>query len=176
MKKDFIMPILVVSLICVFVTGALAIGHSLTQPVITAAAAERAAVAMRAIVPHADYFEPLELDGLPTAVNSAYRISGNEGYIFIVTSMGFGGDMRVISGIGADGMIIRTAVLSHTETLSFAAPVFAQAHAGQYWGQDRNGIEGISAVSGSTITSVAFRNAVRYAFDAFDAITAGGTQ
>ena len=173
MRKDFIMPIIVVSLICVIVTGVLALGHNLTQPIITAAAAERAGVAMRAIVPHADSFERVEMNGLPREIYAAYRISNNEGYIFIVTSSGFGGDMRVICGIDTDGRIIRTAVLSHTETLSFAAPVFAESHAGQYWGQDRNGVEGISLVAGSTITAVAFRNAVRYAFEAFEVLTGG---
>lgn len=172
MKKDFVMPILVVSLICLFVTGALALGHNFTHPVITAAAAERAAVAMRVIVPHADSFEALPTSGLPREIYAAYRISGNEGYIFIVTTMGFGGEIRFIGGIDADGRIIRTAVLSHSETPSFAVPVFAEAHVSQYWGQDRSGSEGVAIVSGSTITSTAFKNALRSAFDAFEIVRA----
>jgi len=172
MKKDFVMPIVVLALICLFVTGALALGHNLTQPVITAATAERAAGAMREIVPHAESFQSLATAGLPREIDDAFRISGGEGYIFIVTSVGFGGDVRVICGIDADGRVIRTAVLSHSETMSFAAPVFAEAHASRHWGQDRIGAEGVSKVSGSTITSTAFRYALRHAFDAFEIVRA----
>jgi len=173
MKKDFIMPVVVLSMICLFVTGALAIGHSFTQPVIAAAAAERARLAMREIIPEADGFEPLELAGLPATVNSVYRTTNNVGYIFIVTTAGFGGGITTISGIDPDGRIIRTAVLSHSETPTFAAPVFAEPHISQFWGHTRYGIEDIAVLSGSTVTAVAFRNGLRDAFYAFELASGG---
>jgi len=173
MKKDFIMPIVVLSMVCIVVTGVLAIGHSFTQPIIAAAAEERARLAMRVIIPEADGFEPLGLHGLPGAINSAYGTTNNVGYIFVVTTSGFGGAIRVICGIAPDGRVIRTAVLSHSETPTFAAPVFAESHVSQFWGRDRYGIEDIAAVSGSTVTAVAFRNAVRYALHAFEQVSGG---
>ncbi|MCL2601830.1 MAG: FMN-binding protein [Treponema sp.] len=170
MKNDFVMPILILSLICLIVTGALAIGHNYTQPIIAAASAGRTAVAMRVIVPHADSFEPLKTNGLPSEVNAVYRISNNEGYIFIVTSIGFGGDVVMMSGIDSEGRLIRSEVLSHSETPSFSAPVFSEAYASQHWGQDRIGAESIAAVSGSTFSSAAFKNALQYTFDAFEIV------
>jgi electron transport complex protein RnfG len=172
MRKDFIMPILVLSLICLFVTGALALGHNLTQPIIAAAAAERARLTMREVIPHAEGFEPLELGGLPRAVYAAYGTTNNAGYIFIVTPIGYGGYIRMICGINPDGRVIRTAILSHGETPGFGEPVFAESHISRYWGQNRNGIEGISAITGSTITSGAFKNGIRYAFTAFEIVRA----
>jgi len=176
MKKDFIMPIIVLSMICLFVTGALAVGNYFTQPVISAAAAERARQAMREIIPHADGFVSLELHGLPGAVNAAYESTNNAGYIFIVTTVGFGGNIRVMCGIDPDGRLIRTTVLSHEETPSFAARVFVESHVGQYWGRDISGIGGIYTVSGATVTSAAFKNAIRYAFAAFEIVRAGGVR
>ena len=176
MKKDFIMPIVVLSMICLFVTGALAIGHSLTQPIIAAAAAERARLAMREIIPQAENFEPLELHGLPGALYAAYRTTNNAGYIFIVTTSGFGGAIRTICGIDPDGRVIRTSVLFHSETPGFSDPVFAESNVSQYWGRDRSGIEGVSVIAGSTVTAVAFKNALRYAFAAFEIVTAGGAR
>ena len=172
MRKDFIMPILVLSLICLFVTGALAIGHNLTQPIIAAAAAERARLTMREIIPHAEGFEPLELGDLPRAVYAAYRTTNDVGYVFIVTTVGYGGYIRILCGIDPDGRIIRTAILSHGETPGFGEPVFAESHVGRYWGQNRDGIEGISAVTGSTVTSGAFKSGIRYAFTAFEIVRA----
>ena len=168
MKKEFTMPIIALSLICLFVSGVLAIGHSITQPIIAAAAAERAAIVMREIMPDAEFFEPVELPGFPAAVRTVYRTTNNVGYIFIVATPGFGGDITFICAIGPDGRIIRTAVLSHSETPTFAAPVFAESHAGQFWGQDRHGAAGVSAISGATITANAYRYAVLYAFAAFE--------
>lgn len=175
MRKEFAMPIIVLSLICLFVTGVLAIGHNITQPIITAAAAERAAVAMREMIPHAEGFEPIEMP-FHGAISAAYRTTNNVGYVFITTTSGFGGDIRVISGINPDGTVIRTAVLSHSETPTFAAPVFAESHVGQFAGRNRYGIEDIAGIAGSTITVVAFRNAVRYAFYAFELVTTGGAR
>ena len=173
MKKDFIVPIVVLSMICFFVTGALAVADYFTRPIIASAAEERARMAMRDIIPQAEYFEPLELHGLPATISSAFRSTNNVGYIFIVTTAGFGGGITIISGIDPNGRVIRTAVLSHSETPTFAAPVFAEPHVSQFWGRDRDGIEGIAAVSGSTVTSVAFRNGVRDALLAFELVSGG---
>jgi len=170
MKKDFIVPILVLSMICLFVTGALAVADYFTRPVIEAAAAERARLAMREIIPQADGFEPLELHGLPVTINSVYRSTNNVGYVFIVTTVGFGGDIRIICGVDTNGRVIRAAVLSHTETPGFGEPVFAESHTSRYSGQDRFGIEGISAVAGSTVSSGAFKSAIRYALGAFEIV------
>ena len=176
MKKEFIMPVLVLSLICVFVTGVLAIGHTITQPIIQQAAAERARMAMVEILPDATGFNPIDkqLYNLPASVQAAYRTANYVGYAFIVTTFGFGGEMSVIIGVDMDGRVIRTAVLSDTETPSFSGPVFAYANVSQYWGRDRNNIETVAIISGSTVTAVAFKNAVRYALDAFALVMSEG--
>jgi electron transport complex protein RnfG len=170
MRKDFVMPILVLSLICLFVTGALAIGNSLTQPIIAAATAERARLTMREIIPQAENFEPLELEGKPRTIYAAYRTSNDVGYIFIVQTPGFGGYVRIICGVDPNGRVIRTAILSHGETPGFADPVFAESHSGRYWGQDKDGIETISIVTGSTVTSTAFKSGLRYALTAYEVV------
>jgi len=173
MKKEYVMPILALSLICLFVAGALAVAHAITQPIIKIAAAERAAVAMRDIMPYAEAFEPLELEGLPGPVDSIFRTTNNVGYIFVVTTQGFSGGITILCGIDPEGRVIRTTVLSHSETPTFSAPVFAESHAGQFWGRDRYGIEGVDVVARSTLTSIAYRDAIRYAFAAFDIATGG---
>ena len=172
MKKEFILPIGVLSLICLCVTGVLAISHNITQPLIMAAAAERAALAKREMIPAADAFVPVVMD-FPSQINAVYRTTNNMGYIFIVTVGGFGGDMRIMSGIDPDGYVIRTMVLSHSETPTFAAPVFAESFAGQFWGQDIVGVERVGVIAGSTITANAYRNAVQHAFAAWDFVTTG---
>lgn len=174
MKKDFILPILVLSLICFVVSGALAFVHSKTQPIIEEAAKERAERARREIIPQADDFELLKIDGLPERITEVYRATNNTGFIFMITTYGYAPEeIKLICGIDPDGKILRTAVLSQNETQGLGTPIFEQPHAGQYWGKDRNGIEGISVISGATITSNAFKNGIRDAFAAFEIVRQG---
>ena len=60
-KNDFVMPILVLSLICLVITALLALTNSATEPVITQAALERAEAARTEIIPEADGFELMEV-------------------------------------------------------------------------------------------------------------------
>jgi len=170
-KKDFVMPIIVLPLVCLFVSGALALVNNLTQPIIENAAAERAALARKEIIPQADGFELVDAEGLPRTVTEIYKTTNNTGYVFMVSVRGYGVDpIRLICGIDMNGRVIRSQVLAHDETQGLGTPIFEEPHAGQYWGNDRNGIEQIQAISGATITSVAYKNAIRDAFTAYEIV------
>jgi len=170
MKNDFFLPILVLSLICLFVSASLAYVNNLTFPIIEAAAKERARIAMEEIIPGAD-FEQLEVEGLPARITQVYRASNNKGFIFMISTIGYAPEeIRLICGINMEGRVIKTSVLSQNETQGLGTPVFEHHHAGLYWGIDRNGVEGIAAISGATITSVAKKNGIRDAFTAFEII------
>ena len=174
MKNDFVMPITVLLFICLFVSGALAVVNSVTNPIIEEAARIRAAEARKEIMPQANEFEQLELESLrsqsnlPRTINEIHRAANNTGYIVMVTVIGYGGPIRILCGIDMDGRVIRTAILDHNETQGLGTPIFEEPHAGQYWGRDRSGIEEITVISGATITSVALKNAVRDALIAFE--------
>ena len=175
LKKDFILPIIVLSVICLLVSGALTVVNYFTEPVIKDAEEKRAVTAMKEIISNADGFEILimdnpRFDNIPKNVTEIYRTTNNLGFIFMVTSHGYGGDIKLICGITPDGKVIRTAVLSHNETQGLGTPIFEPSHAGQYWNNDRNGIESITAISGATITSNAYKNGIRDAFTAFEII------
>jgi len=169
MNRDFIMPIVVLSLICLFVSGALALVNELTNPVIENAAAKRAAAARKEIIPEADGFELLHIEGLPRTITEIYRATNNLGYIFMMSVQGYGGRINMICGIDNNGRIIKTQVLSHTETKGMTDPVFSYPHESQYIGKDKN-LLGINAVSGATISSNAYKKGVSDAFAAFQLI------
>jgi electron transport complex protein RnfG len=164
------MPIIVLPVLCLIVSGTLAVCHNITYPIIETAAAERAEAARRDIIPQADEFVLVHADGLPRTVTEVYRTTNNTGYIFMMTARGYGGEIKIICGIDTDGKIIKSAVLAQTETRGLGTPVFDEPHAGQYWGRDKNGIENIRAISGATITSNAYKNSIRDALTAFDIV------
>ena len=162
MKKDFLIPILVLSLICLVVSTALAGLYTFI-----AGQAGEAGDPRMAAIPHAEDFVSLEKEGLPGTITSVYGTTNNVGFVFIISTTGYGGEMRILCAIDPDGKILRTTTLSHSETPIFALPVFAQEPL--YVGNDRS-LTGINAVSGSTITFEAYRNAILDAFAAFDIV------
>jgi electron transport complex protein RnfG len=168
MKNDFVMPVIILSLICLVVSGLLAFVNYETEPIILQAAAQRAYEARREIIPQADAFILLEdVEGLPRTVHRIYAAENGTGFVINVTSSGYGGDMEILCGIGPDGRIIKTTVLSHTETQGLGTIVFDRAIA--YEGKDQN-LEGIDAIAGSTITSNAYKRAVQDAFKAYEIV------
>ena len=175
MNREFIVPVIVLSLICLFVSGILAVCNSFTLPVIESAAEARAEAARRTIIPEAAGFELLKTegphgeDGLPRTITAVYRTTNNLGYIFMITTMGYGGEIKLICGIDPDGKIIGTATLFQTETKGIATPVFEKPFQGQFTGRDKN-LEGVSAISGATISSMAYKHAVEDAFTAYEYI------
>jgi electron transport complex protein RnfG len=85
MKKEFVTPILVLTLICLFISAALAITNHFTEPVIAKAAACREEAARCEVVPGAGSFELLQADGLPATVKEVYKASNGAGYVFVLT-------------------------------------------------------------------------------------------
>ena len=169
-KNDFVMPILVLFSLCLLVSGALAFGNMLTQPIIEEAAEQRAEAARREIIPQAVDFVIVEVDGLPKSVHAIYRTTNNVGFIFETTTLGYGGEVKLLCGIDPNGKVIKTVVLEQSETKGFGTPVFDEPHSGQYWGRDKNGIEDIAAISGATISSNALKRGIRDSFTAFDIV------
>ena len=171
MKNDYLMPILVLALICLFVSGALALCNSFTEPVIAAAGAQRAQTARDDIIPGAGGFISLAIDGLPGTITEVYEAANGSGYIFMITTTGYGGEIRLICGIDTDGKLIKCTMLTNAETKGLGTKVFEDAHTSQYLGKDSR-LEGVSAITGATISSNAYRNAVLDAFAAYEALAA----
>ena len=169
MKDDFIKPIIILTLICLVVSGALAVLNDLTYPVIQAAAAERAQTVMNSIIPASSGFELISDDRFPATVREAYRETGGKGYVFIVSVNGYGGEVRVICGIDMDGRIIQSSTLAQTETKGLGTIIAEDWWTSQFDDKDSS-LEGISTISGATISTRAFINAINDAFAAYEAV------
>ena len=172
MKSDFIRPILVLAVICIVVSGALAVLYNATYPVIALRASERTQAARIEMIPQATGFERIQPGNLPGTITAVYRTANDVGYIFIVTVVGYNGDIEFICAVGPDGNIIDTGVLSHAETPVLGTVAFEYAFASQFVGRNNtdNTLDDIDTITGSTITANAYINAVQYALDAYDIV------
>ena len=162
--------IVVLVVICLLTSAALAVVNHFTAPVSAANAAAREQQARLDAVPEAASFEPIEL-ALPDGVVGAYTALDASGtplsYLFTVEGKGFGGTIQVLCVIGSDGLIrtCRTMDVS-SETTTLGGQTASESYTGQYAGQDTS-LSGVSAISGATITSTAYRGCVETAFEAF---------
>jgi len=83
------------------------------------------------------------------------------GYVISVISKGYGGDMEIIVGIGADKHITGLVLGSHSETAGLGAnatkPYFTDQFRGKYMpvlsNDEPNSDQAIDALTGATITS-----------------------
>lgn len=170
--KEIRKSIVVLLVICLLTSAALAVVNHFTAPVSKANAEARAEQARLDAVPDAASFELVEAD-LPDVVSAyiALDASGSPmSYLFTVEGKGFGGTIQVMCVIGSDGLIraCRTMDVS-SETTTLGGQTASECYTGQYTGQDAS-LSGVSAISGATITSNAYRGCVEAAFEAYELV------
>lgn len=171
--KQIRRSIVVLTVICLLTSAALAVVNHFTAPVSEANAAARAQQARQEAVPDAASFEPVEA-ALPENVVSAYAALDAAGkpmsYLFTVEGKGFGGTIQVLCVIGADGLIraCRTMDVS-SETTTLGGQTATESYTGQYVGKDA-ALTGVNAISGATVTSTAYRGCVQTAFEAYEQV------
>jgi|GEM_PF-486268 len=172
MKKDFIIPIAVLLMICIVVTGALAATNELTVPIIAQAATDRSAASMRELLPDATSFTAVELtetmreNGI-RELYDAYSLDTSYGYIVVSAVSGYGGEDSIVImlAIDFDLTVIDLRTLKNTETQGLGSRVSEPAFERTFIGADAS-LEGYTAITGATISSVAYRNAVDHALAA----------
>ena len=113
--KDILKPALILFVICLVVTALLAGTNLLTKDKIAEQSALEAEQSRKVVLSDADSFE--EADG--------YYIgkANNEtvGYVFQTEAKGYGGAVKVMTGISADGQITGIVILEHSETPGLGA-------------------------------------------------------
>jgi len=167
--KNYFLPLLVLTAICLVVSAALAMMDGITRPEIEADAAIRTQRSMSEKIPEATGFEPLEpgsYDGMPATIRDIYKTTNDVGYVFIAAVNGFSGDILIICGIDPDGKIIGTSTLAHTETKGIGTILEQESFLGPFTGLDY-GLEGIDTVTGATISTRAFIRGINDIFTAF---------
>lgn len=161
----------------------LAYVNELTKEPIAEANAKTLSEAVKDVVPGFDNNPIAEkkiqsVNGVDYAVYPATQSGKYIGAAVEATSMGFGGDLKVLVGFDAEGNILNYSLLSHAETPglgSKAADWFKKGGKGDITGMNpgeaaltvsKDGGK-VDAITASTITSRAFLNAVNAAYAAY---------
>ena len=168
--KDIVKPIAVLAAICLVVTALLAYINSVTSPIILAAELKAAEEARMEVMEDATSFEEIDPALLPEGVTEGYE-ADNGGYVFLMTTKGYGGDIKMICGI-LDDKITKVETLSHSETSGIGSKVVDNnsGYSDNYIGKTAEDYESVDGITGATISSTAYKKALESAFEAYEAV------
>ena len=171
---DFVLPIGVLTAICLVMSLLLALTNFATRDAIAAAELKETQEAMTEVMPDAENFEPVAVENLPENITGVYKATNGVGYVFMITSDGYGGrdTLNMVCGIGPDGTITATKVISHEEDPGMGSRVADAEFSGQFPGKDA-ALEGVDTISGSTVSSTYYINAIKDAFTAYNMVKEG---
>lgn len=167
-------PIVVLVIICIVITGALAATNSVTDPIIDEATRVAQQKARTELLPEAEDFEPVtgvEVEN----VSDIYASTNDVGVIITSSAKGYGGDVVVMTAFNPDGTIKQIKVTEQAETKGIGSKVVSTpSYWENYMGLDASDAlvlnEDVDAVTSATISSTALINAVNSAIEAYNAI------
>lgn len=181
--KELVLPGITLFVICLITASLLAFTNQLTAPKIEAMAAANADVARKKVLATAESFidepEPLHLNGETYQYFKGLDKDANVvGYIFTTVTKGYGGDVKIMSGIGKDGKVSGIEILELSETPGLGMKAYDDFFLTQFL--DKAGCvnvvkkeaddNSICALTGATITSSAVAGAVNIALELFDLV------
>lgn len=167
-------PIVVLCVICIVITGALAATNAATAPVIAEATRLAQEQARTELLPEADGFEKVEGVAVDN-VSDIYAATNGTGYVITSAAKGYGGTMTVMTSFTPEGQIKQVKVTEAQETQGIGSNVSTKK---DYWDKYA-GLDGtapltlgqdVDAYSGATISSRALNSAVNSAIAAYNAI------
>lgn len=165
MKNTSVKSIVVLTAICIVVVALLAAVNHVTRPVIEKNALLAEQASLREVLPDAEEFKSLELEGAPETVTGLYEEINGKGFAVTLSTVSSYSQnpMTFTLGITADGKIAGVEMTNYSETKDFGS------YPETFVGKDA-GLEGVDVTAGVTYSSEAFKSAVKDAFAAVEGV------
>jgi len=181
-----ITPALILGLICLIAGTSLGFVNSLTKKSITNQTLKAEEAIRKTVLVNADNFEEIKSlknksAGKNTIQNAYIGKKQGEivGYVFNITTKGFGGDMAVTIGLNSKGKILKVELGNNNETPGLGSKAKDNSFKQQYKNKSSSSKfviikkspakeNEIQAISGATITSTAVTSAVQTACDEYN--------
>lgn len=161
MKKN-LSSVIVLTVICLVVSAALAAVNYVTAPIIEANNNAAANDALLVVMPDGGTFTELNMADytLPATVTNVYEAS-NGGYVIRLVTSGYSSGLTIMCGVSADGTVTGAVCLASGETLGYE-----KTYGENFTGKDAAGVDAVDTVSGATRTTAGYKNAVKDAINA----------
>ena len=179
MWENFLKPVVVLVVICIVASAALAGTNQLTAPIIKAQEEAAANAAYLEVLPEADGFEEIT-DFQSSNVTKALKATNGAGWVIQAYGKGFGGDVPVVVAFDSEGTILKVKFMENSETAGFGQKLADPADAdGQKLAESFVGKSGtleagdVDMISGVTVSSKAALSAVNSAVNCFNEVALG---
>ena len=179
MWENFLKPVVVLVVICIVASAALAGTNQLTAPIIKAQEEAAANAAYLEVLPEADGFEEIT-DFQSSNVTKALKATNDAGWVIQSYGKGFGGDVPVVVAFDSEGTILKVKFLENNETPNFGkkledpADTDSQKLAESFVGKSGTLEAGdVDMISGVTVSSKAALSAVNSAVNCFNEVALG---
>lgn len=179
--KEYLVPTLILFVICLVATALLGITNAVTAPEIEKLANQKESDTRKDVFAQAVSFGEKVDD--ETNIVPALDDSGNPiGYVVVTSAKGYGGAVEVMTGITVDGKVTGISILSHSETPGLGAKSktddnwrtqFVDKIKGITVSKDAKSDNSIDAITGATITSRAVVEAVNEAIELAGGVNIG---
>lgn len=164
-------PIVVLCVICIVITGALAFTNSVTEPIIIEATRVAQENARKELLPEADSFTKMDITA--EHVSDVYQADNGVGTVITCDGKGYGGTITVMVAFNPDDTIKQIKITEQSETAGLGSKIQSEASfQDSFAGLPAEDFEvtDIAAISGATISSKAVTAAVNAAIDAYNMI------
>ncbi len=161
--KSFTPP-LVLSVVCIAVSGLLAFANQLTAPRIAKAQEEKLSKSLVEVFGEADY---KTLDKSFENVNQVITDENNRA-VFDITVDGYSKDgIEALIGIDSEGKVCGIGIVSLKETTGIGTRIQANDYIEKFIGLDNDDFPDDTIISGATYSSKGMRNAVSIAVSTY---------
>ena len=166
----YIKSVIALTAICAAISVLLALTNSITAPIIEKNASAAANEALLVVYPDGGDFTQVDISAyeLPATVTEAFSAS-NGGYVIKLLTSGYGANMVLMCGIDGAGTVTGATCLSSSETLGYE-----KTYGDSVKGKTVADIDAVETISGATMTTSGYKNAVKDALNA-TIILGGGT-
>ena len=185
MLKNILKVTASLTILCIVVSGLLALTYAVTLDSIGKQEALAVQEAQKKVLPQASSFEQKQLQSNGTSIKySEGKTASGEtsGYVFQTRSKGYGGDIVIMSGITSDGKIAGVTILSNEETPGLGKKAENSSFTDQYKKSvpqngfsvvrgGASGNNGPDAVSSASVTPSADATAGKIEIDAISGAT-----
>lgn len=185
---EYIAPVVVLVAICLVITLALALTNNVTAPVIEANDKAAADANRIELLPDGDAFteytgELLATEDGKVYIQDVYQADNGAGMVVTAVTKSFGGALTEMIGIDQNGAITGVVVTKHSDTAGLGTKAHEPGYLKQYVGvtelncigakdESKTG-NGITYVSGASISSNAVHYGIYEALQQYQAINGG---
>ena len=159
MTKKNVMPIVVLTAICVVVAALLGLINVLTEERIAQNEAQKVYDSFRVVLDGT--FETLEVPAdAPKSVTSLYKVTDGDtlkGHVLTLVTKGYAGDISITVGVDKDGKVTKAVVTSEAESHGKAG---MKNYTDNFAGVGPDEVEGVDTFTGATASSSAIKNAI----------------